>query len=693
MSRKKRQSTTGTLLDLWRPPQGAGDAVGCLATTFTFNSTIFEEECLGRFLGIDSTPERDGLAFTLERENALGPVYAGVMVEQENAGVGHSMRWDVLSVRLPSGIQHAKLSLLVWTSQVRLIISSANLTEPGYRANQEVAVAVDFTPEESERDLWNDCTEFLTALLNFVPESAPKTRAVLFIGQAEARVRDWAPAPSRRQLHRRLTCTLPSTGGSADPRGALAEAMAHCKRIGGYAPIRVAIASPFFDQADSDRTAMRALGTGMGRGIKRRISIAVPSATPLGSKVPRLLAPRALVAQARNYASEVEVATLPPVDEGGNRREWHAKMLRLSHDSYIALIVGSSNFTTAGLGTGGRRNAEANLVTLVRSGDGRGDAGALEAVWPNVTTVEDVDGAEWTGGGMEDGEEMAESDRVPLGFLSVTYRAGESKLLTFSMKPDALPARWEIWTTGSDAEILLDAGRVGGSAIAVVPWTRSHPPDTVQVRWDEDHLGILPVNVEDPTELPAPVDIEGMSSEEMLRLLAATNPSAELRHWLRAQNLMGSDDDALDEATPADLDPLRRHDLGETFLYRIRSRARLMANVRANLERPVWSEHALDWRLRGMIGPKEVARRFVREAEAASDPTEALLSAADLLIVLREVRFNDSPGALPKAKVKGTLDEFLRGLVHDLERDLAFTEQLVGQSVFGFWSRIARGAQ
>ena len=72
MRPRRSTSSTGTLLDLWRPPHGAGDAVGCLATTYTFAPGLFDEQCLARFLEIESEPNREDLAFLLEREDRLG---------------------------------------------------------------------------------------------------------------------------------------------------------------------------------------------------------------------------------------------------------------------------------------------------------------------------------------------------------------------------------------------------------------------------------------------------------------------------------------------------------------------------------------------------------------------------------------------------------------------------------------------
>ena len=162
---KRKTSVSGAMLDLWRPPQGAGDPIGCLASTYTFDPGLFDEQCLGRFLDIESEPDREDLAFLLERESRLGGVYAGVLVDHTQGGVEHSLRWDVLRVRLRSGKQHSKLSLLAWNHHVRIIVASANLTEFGYRFNQEIAGSVDLTPADGNVEMFTHATGFLRSLL------------------------------------------------------------------------------------------------------------------------------------------------------------------------------------------------------------------------------------------------------------------------------------------------------------------------------------------------------------------------------------------------------------------------------------------------------------------------------------------------------------------------------------------------
>ena len=60
LRKKKNKSGYARLLEAWEPPDNAGDPVGCIATTFTFDSIFFEEECLGRFLDLHFSPEEAG---------------------------------------------------------------------------------------------------------------------------------------------------------------------------------------------------------------------------------------------------------------------------------------------------------------------------------------------------------------------------------------------------------------------------------------------------------------------------------------------------------------------------------------------------------------------------------------------------------------------------------------------------------
>ncbi|MEA3366070.1 MAG: hypothetical protein U9Q79_10570, partial [Candidatus Hydrogenedentes bacterium] len=137
--KKDKKAGFGKLLDAWVPPKDAGLPIGCIATSFTFSSSFFEEECLSRFLSLETDPTEDGPLYLIEREEKLAQlICACAVVDQHHCKGSRSLRWDLLPARMPGGILHAKIGLLIWSNLVRVLIASANLTEDGYRRNLEI---------------------------------------------------------------------------------------------------------------------------------------------------------------------------------------------------------------------------------------------------------------------------------------------------------------------------------------------------------------------------------------------------------------------------------------------------------------------------------------------------------------------------------------------------------------------------
>ena len=695
---KARQKVQTTMLEAWRPPRGAGDAIGCLATTFPFDAGFFEEECLARFLEIDSLPDREGLAYLLERENRLGPAFAAVLVDHRHAGVDHSLRWDVLSVRIPRGKQHAKVSLLAWTNHVRIIVASANLTPHGYRSNFEVAGIVDLRPSESDRDLLTDTSSLLRRLVGYVqgPGNDPiKQRTLKFLDQVQMIVSQWI-AVSKRDLRVSvsLTATLPSGVDGAESRSSLNECLAFCRKHGG-SPAEVQIASPFFDSmsADGADETTAQLCKGMARGVKRTITFCVPPIGESDNSV-RLAAPISLWKTAeRSRIDRLAVATLPLQDTDHNLRPWHAKMLSLSAPSYVALMMGSSNFTKAGLGVGGARNAEANLMYLAkREAFGR-ETGMIAACWPDVTVIEAPLEAEWEGPQQDEEETTAFNSAVPACFVSVFYRFAESPVLVLTLVPSELHADWSICGgSGGDQMLILDATTYAAQGCASeveVPWQFSYAPGKLLVSWGSE-TAFWTVNAGDQSQLPAPQQIEDMSFEDLLNILSASDSSAAFRVWATEMDAESTFDEDLDSAVPPDLDALRRYRLDETFLHRVRYQARKLAAVKTSLERPVWSEQALRWRLTGIIGVERLVDRMAADlGRPEYDNSEIVLNLADLLMVLHDVEYQSSETALNIDAFTSVYRTFLQEITSRLN-DRVNSVHGLSREVRHFWSRVCQ---
>ena len=197
----------------------------------------------------------------------------------------------------------------------------------------------------------------------------------------------------------------------------------------------------------------------MARGRDRYLCYCVPAAgggDEIG--VPRLAAPQSIATVPLRYRGRVSVEILPDLDDDENRRLWHAKMLALIGDSYTALMIGSSNFTRAGMGAARHWNAEANLVTVVKRVRYGREVGKLEAIWPNMDSVDDLDAAEWLGSQSDiDEEERASAPPVPRGFVSAIYRAGAERAVVLQLAPEHLPSEWSIRACGRDEMEILNA--------------------------------------------------------------------------------------------------------------------------------------------------------------------------------------------------------------------------------------------
>jgi hypothetical protein len=408
--------------------------------------------------------------------------------------------------------------------------------------------------------------------------------------------------------------------------------------------------------------------------------------------VPRLAAPKSLLLTPRNYQGEVSVQVLPDFDDDKNLRPWHAKMVALSGDQYSALLIGSSNFTCAGMGVGQFRNSEANLITIVDRLDYGREIGQLEAVWPDMEQVIEPESAEWLGAREDhEEEEQAKTSPLPAGFLSATYRAGDNRRIIFRLDAALLPEDWHVHACGREEQELLSAAawlEKGHTPVVEIEWLSVEPPEKLLVRW-ADREGFLPLNVEDASNLPPPTQLESMTADDMLGILAAADPSAAFRAWAKRQQPSDLFDSDLDSATPIDLDPLRRFDLQATFLHRIRRRARILAQLRLNLQRPVWGRQALEWRLRGLIGVEPLADRLLREVTSADGALdEKLLTLADFFIILSEVDYQTSDGALPKPDFEKIYRSFLRQLSDKLGQQITVHRDHLSQDTWNFWNRV-----
>jgi phosphatidylserine/phosphatidylglycerophosphate/cardiolipin synthase-like enzyme len=182
-------------LSLWEKPDDSGEAIGCLSTSFTFDSGEFEEECLSRFLQLSSDAKDEKTIQVLELETRLQQLGAvTAFVDAHNASGKRSPRWTIAPVHVVGAVFHPKVQLLVWSKWVRIIIGSANLSLSGLRYNTELAVSFDYADNQPAKlDFALDVLKFFRRI-NKESKSSEKNQsnAIALIEKAEALLRSFA---------------------------------------------------------------------------------------------------------------------------------------------------------------------------------------------------------------------------------------------------------------------------------------------------------------------------------------------------------------------------------------------------------------------------------------------------------------------------------------------------------------------
>src|SRR5712692_1166033 len=348
--RKAAEDAFGKALALWEAPEGAGEARVCIASTFTFDAAFFETECLGRFLGMDAHPaESDAVSYMVEREEKLAAARVAVLADRRHARDKESLRWDVLGVLVPAAIQHSKISLLAWANHVRVIVGSGNLTEPGYRKNLEVFGALDLNRKEGgDRQAVTRILDFLAELVDssigIDAPDAPKSRARQALRSVRALIARWPETEASNPV-----LILGGPGRSILPQ--LAEAWPSAS------PPRTAyVVSPFFDNDDTDAAGTLLQVLAKDRAGHVFVDVRTESRP---ERRTRVFAPLPMVKFAATHADLTVRRVLP--EQNDEMRDLHAKMIYLNNDDWCVVLGGSSNFTRAGLGAGGKANFEANL--------------------------------------------------------------------------------------------------------------------------------------------------------------------------------------------------------------------------------------------------------------------------------------------------------------------------------------------
>jgi hypothetical protein len=531
----------GKLLDAWVPPHDGGDPVGCVATSFMFSPTLFEEECLGRFLQLETNAAEDGPVFLVEREEKLSQLMcAAALVDQHHARGVRSLRWDLLPARVPRGILHAKVSLLLWSRCVRLIVASANLTEDGYRRNHEIFAALDYL-KGSESPL-----PVLHAIIEFLRDAA---------NYAQATGRSDSPAIQRWNSFLDRVSVVSRTWGDVEgPVGRLAKPRVFAvvtgpERPSAFTTLReqwpdsgppqaAFVVSPFFDPPEASNAPARELWTLLKQRGEATVQFEVTAEEVPGEKAILLHAPESLLkAQPANRSQVTTTFKRLKLEEA---RPLHAKCTWLQNERLVLHVMGSSNFTSAGLGVGRTKNLEVNLGFVVnrRSGEARK---ALEAAWLEVEEIADNVELRWQPRADEGEDSALDVLLLPAAFGTATLgRDSDGRTwieFSFTTKP---PDGWALFPEDGLEPILTEAAWLsqGETNPFRVTWVPERAPSVVRVSWSNaTGYAWWPINVLSSSALPPPCELRDLPLEVLIEILTSARPLHQaLARWLERRS-------------------------------------------------------------------------------------------------------------------------------------------------------------
>jgi hypothetical protein len=642
------------LLRCWQRIPEFGDPIGCIATTFTFDAPFFEEECLARFAGIESDPREDQHGYIVEREERLSQVFACVLVDRAHVAKQRSLRWHLLPVHVSSGgLFHAKVSLLAWRERVRLLVTSANLTEPGYRNNLEQAVAFEFSPQgDLPLDLLRSGLDFLERAATMAPQGGeqsigPQGALRRFLATVRSQIERWTdPAWPRGEPR---AAFIPVFPGSPS----LFEQVRTAWR--GTGAEEAWVLSPFFDRGDGSREVVDQLAECLAIQGERRVSFYATGNRLRDGEV-QLNVPECL---AKPWKSRMRHSfhLVHQRGEDGSRRDLHAKGLWFERDGRAVQVLGSSNFTLRGMGIKGHAsNVEANVAFILpdaANAFGRTcraafpESDPLDPVTERITFLADAP---------DQTPEVEEYAPLPSAFgLALFEPEGEGGRLLLSIDRNC-PAGFSV--LAQDGPPLIAAAEWSApaeGAQTVVPWDLRRPPTHLIVQWQSPEgkrEALWVVNVTDTSKLPAPDELRNLNLEELLEILTSARPLHEaVGLILRRRERAGTGPGSV-------IDPHQKVDTRNFLIRRVRRVSMALEGLRERLERPASGLEAVQWRLHGPIGPLALARRL-----AEHEPQGAAFMIAEVALTLRQTDWSAVEASIG---VKVVRDE-VTSVIADLE--------------------------
>jgi HKD family nuclease len=659
------QNNISKLLDVWSPSKEAGEPIGLVATTFTFDGAFFEEECLGRFLNIQSDANSDGPVYLIELEEKLAGVGISIIVDQNHCSGSRNLRWDLMSARMShGGVFHPKITILAWANVIRLIVASANITENGYRENQEIFSSIDFTSESKiSIKILIEMIDFLNDIISEVvgQQERPDTdRSKTFLQRLRTTAKAWDKGEKTLNSKDIQISTLLVKPGGKTLFDQLKDLWkANCRSV----PKNAIITSPFFNSPeDSINLPAKKIWQLLAQRGAVRVTYNLP-VNRFSSSIDKVIieAPSSLVENVPKSRSDakVDIQIINNILSQNKEeviRSFHFKSICLKNPESILYMVGSSNFTSSGTGLNVNSNYEANLVFTVLNNPKqykvlenstiKGEKIRKNYEFTNTSTINE--------------DETGSTEYVPLPrFFDSIVLVFEKEFiveLSFSGKP---LTDFEVLTFGD--EKLVDENSwvmAGRPATLSLKWGERPIPSGMKVRWkNSEGFAYWPVIINDKSSLPPPADLKNLPLEILLKIITSSRPLyLILKAWL-AKKSIDNEKERYEDINI--IDPHKRIDTSSFLLQRTRKISYALYGMRQRLERPVYTKESLKWRLFGPIGVMAISRAILNEAHS-NEERAFLLS--EITLEISRIKYTERENSLSSDIIFAEIQKVIKEL-------------------------------
>lgn len=655
---RNRKIEEQPLSDYWKPPAGSnlkngvGEPVSCMATTFEFDASFFELELLPRFLGLRFDHTENERTFIIEREEALAKTRVGVLVDASLFDPRQTtLQWDQLPIQVPGGIQHAKLTLLVWERLIRLIAGSANLTRQGYRRNRELFATLDFfdSSDSAPLNLLGESLDFTETLCGWsraLPAATQRIREM--VEQIRVRTRQWSNAPQNFKPRERPRVDL--IFGHPKQKSSQSRSVLN-QVIQMWLPRRVnqlVLMTPFFGQGVDNKDPV----------LSRLFDLPIARDAEGWLVAPQILAPEgikecivALPNRFKEYWEQLfgkyaYVLPIPLYVEGVDERprDLHAKAILIQGDNHDLLLIGSSNFTPHGMGIGAF-NCEANLVfenwaDAKQEGVVLKDRLGLPVPWNSSI---EVNQAVWQESGQKSEDTPSCKPHLPAFFAWASYsqKTGEIRVGVNRGQPE--PSDWTIGLSGYFTEKWISLFSLNNTSKDVTELcftidekSRNVHLIALRVSWldvsNSRYEGFLAVAVEDrDSDILPPEEFRNLTLDGIIEcLLSGRTPAG----WVEKQHTLHKRSSNTDAA----IESLHAVDTSEYMTYRMRRFGRALAAMAGRIARTPPTPDAIRYRLlRDPLGPVHFAETLFCSRNGSNSKNSHMTETGYRLFTLAEM--------------------------------------------------------